>query len=187
MSGAFRPDNITAGNFTTFTGTATPSTPVAGDTWAEWTSGANKALKWGFIWEYDGTRWLSPMEYTSVCNPGYSAAANLLLNVTLPAGLNIYVVDVRLVGNHTGGAPSGGSNCYTYYVVRSRQLATGVTQVGSGTVQILANPFDYTLSINTFLDAGTLTFDAVRTNITKAGTAGTVYIQESMRYRWARP
>jgi len=167
----------------TFSNSA-PSSPSGGDLWYEWASSSDRSLKWAWPWEWNGTYWLSPIFDGTSCVPGASTAGLTAQSVVVPSGLNIYVVDAAITGNYNGTV--NGSNYYRYRLLRSKQLATSINVIWS--VNVTATPFTHTSTINTHYDLSVLTMDSVRADLQiGAGTPGTIYAQENMRYRYARP
>lgn len=165
-------------------GASAPSSPASGDLWYEWTDTSDRRMKWGWPWEWNGTYWLSPIFDGTSCVPGATAAGLTAQSVVVPSGLNIYVVDAAITGNYNGTV--NGSNYYRYRLLRSKQLATSITAIWS--VNVTATPFTHTTTINTHYDLSSLTMDSVRADIQLgAGSPGTIFVQENMRYRYARP
>lgn len=163
-----------------------PSSPSGGDLWYEWTSSIDRTNKWAWPWEWNTTqaKWLSPIFDGTSCVPGASTAGLTAQSVVVPSGLNIYVVDAAITGNYNGTV--NGSNYYRYRLIRSKQLATSINVIWS--VNVTATPFTHTSTINTHYDLSVLTMDSVRADIQLgAGSPGTIYVQENMRYRYARP
>lgn len=167
----------------TFSNSA-PSSPSGGDLWYEWASSIDRINKWAWPWEWNGTYWLSPIFDGTSCVLRASTALLTAQSVVVPSGLNIYVVDAAITGNYVGTV--NGSNYYRYRLVRSKQLATSINVIWS--VNVTATPFTHTSTINTHYDLSSLTMDSVRAELQLgAGSPGTIYVQENMRYRYARP